>query len=1210
MLKSSKKWRFAVDRGGTFTDVVGLDPDGRYHSLKLLSSSPLYRDASIEGIKRILGYEGSPLPADRIEGIRFGTTVATNALLERKGGRVLLITTEGFADLLEIGYQDRPDIFSLCIKKQTRLYSQVLEIKERVSSEGKIITPLDPGHLEERLKGYTPQEIDSIAVVFMHSWINPAHEIEALKVLRRLGFRNIYLSHRSMNTIKIVTRGQSAVVDAYLGPVLQIYLEGILKEVGEIPVEFIVSSGGLRKPEQLTGKEMLLSGPAGGTVASGHVCSLMGKTGVIGFDMGGTSTDVSRYDKDFEIVHETRIANIELKTDMISINTVASGGGSIVEFDGQKLTVGPESAGAYPGPACYGFGGPITITDANLFTGRIVAGFMPKTFGPNRDSPVDPALSEQAFLRLTERINRETGSSLTAHEVALGALRIANEKMAMAIKDISVSRGFDVRRYALLCFGGAGGQHACQVAEILGISEIIVHPMAGVFSAFGIGLSRRSERSVKTLLKTTSSVTDTQLRQHFEELTRHALNVLGNPVSYTVKREIDLRPKGTESYITVPYYSLADSIKEFKGRYRAIYGFTPEGSTIEIVNLRVEVSEEEDFFVPYQPESTSNQRPEPVKYQKLYTLQGVFDCPVYRRQDLPAGFEGKGPMIVVEEHSTTVVEPGFSLTVTGDGCMIIKKIQREDRKEKSSRSKGADPILLEVFHNLFMAVATKMGHTLKNTAHSVNMKERLDFSCALFDALGNLVANAPHIPVHLGAMADTVKALLEEKGTDLKPGDIYVTNNPYRGGSHLPDVTVIAPGFREDGKPGFFVAARGHHADIGGITPGSMPPESRHIDEEGVLIDNLLILRDGQFFEESLKKVLTEHPHPARNLRERILDIKAQIAACLKGIEEVNSIAREYGWQTLSEYMAYIQENASYMVKKRLSEFLKGAREYEGSFEDFLDDGTRIALTVKILAGENPPDTIQAIFDFTGTHKEHKDDNLNAPLSVTRSAVLYVLRSLLEKDIPLNSGCLKPIKLIVPEGTIINPRYPVSVSSGNVETSQRIVDVVLGAMGVAAASQGTMNNLLFQVQKEPPYYETIGGGSGAMDGCPGASAVQVHMTNTRITDPEVLEVRHPGVRLKRFSIRRGSGGRGLYPGGDGIIREIEFLRPAVVSVISERRNYSPYGIKGGKEGLKGVNLIRKVSGKIKRLPHRFTLKLQAGDSLIIKTPGGGGYGKA
>ncbi len=1210
MADRKKKWRFAVDRGGTFTDVVGLDPDGRYHSLKLLSSSPQYRDASIEGIKRVLGYEGSPLPSDRIDGIRFGTTVATNALLERKGGTVLLVTTEGFADLLEIGYQDRPDIFSLCIEKKTRLYSRVLEVKERIASDGTVLTPLDTSLFEEQLRRYRNDDIDSVAVVLMHSWINPSHELLCEEALRKSGFEKIYLSHRSMNTIKVVTRGQSTVVDAYLGPVLQMYLDGILKDVGDIPVEFIISSGGLKRTEQLTGKEMLLSGPAGGTVASAYVCRAMGKTGVIGFDMGGTSTDVSRFDRDFEIVHETRITNIELKTDMISINTVASGGGSIIEFDGQKLTVGPESAGAYPGPACYGFGGPLTITDANLFTGRIVPEFMPETFGPERNSPLSVSISEEAFLKLTETVNKQTGSNLTPHEVALGALTIANEKMAMAIKDISVSRGFDVRRYALLCFGGAGGQHACQVADILGINEIIVHPLSGVFSAYGIGLSRPTERRVKTLLKRISDVSDTLLEEHFQELTLQAVKVLNSPTKYNIKKEIDIRPCGTDTYITVRYHNLKNSQEDFIRRYRTLYGFTPDSEDLEIVNLRVEVSREEDFFVPYTPVSHTKMAPEPVKYQNLYTLQGVFDCPVYKRHDLTVGFEATGPLIVVEGNSTTVVEPGFSVSVMKNGCMLIRKEQAEGHKKTVKTKEGADPILLEVFHNLFMAVATKMGYTLRNTAHSVNMKERLDFSCALFDAGGNLVANAPHIPVHLGAMADTVSALLEEKTNEIKPGDIYVTNNPYRGGSHLPDVTVIAPGFREDGRIGFFVAARGHHADIGGITPGSMPPESKHIDEEGILIDSLLVLRDGRFHEEALKGVLTRHPYPARNLHERIQDIKAQIAACLKGIEEVKNISREYGWKTLSEYMAHIQENAAYMVRKRLAEFLKDRGEFTGAFEDCLDDGTRISLTLKILAGDNPPDTVKAIFDFSGSSSEHTNDNLNTPLSVTRSAVLYVLRSLLKTNIPLNSGCLRPIKLIVPKGTIINPRYPAPVASGNVETSQRVVDVVLGALGIAGASQGSMNNLLFQVQGEPPYYETIGGGSGATEGCPGVSAVQVHMTNTRITDPEVLEVRHPGVRLKRFAIRRGSGGRGLYPGGDGIIREIVFLKPAVVSVISERRVYSPYGIKGGCSGLRGVNLLRKTSGQIKRLPHRFSITLQAGESIIIKTPGGGGYGKA
>ncbi|RMG71775.1 MAG: 5-oxoprolinase [Nitrospirae bacterium] len=1210
MADQKRKWRFAVDRGGTFTDIVGIDPDGNFHSLKILSSSPQYSDASIEGIKRLLGHHASPLPEEQIEAIRFGTTVATNALLERKGGRVLLITTRGMADLLEIGYQDRPDIFSLCPKRQSRLYHQVIEVDERIAQDGTVIRALNARELREKLSRIDTACFDSVSVVFMHAWKNPLHELLCEDILYDAGINEVYLSHRSMNSIKIVTRGQSAVVDAYLGPVLQMYLKGILEEVGRIPVEFMVSSGGLKEPDELTGKEMFLSGPAGGVVSAAQVCKMLGKRGVIGFDMGGTSTDVSRYDGDFELLHETVIGGIELKTDMINIVTVASGGGSIVSFDGQRLLVGPESSGAYPGPACYGFGGPPSITDANLITGRLVPQFMPKTFGPEHNCFVNPELSLEAFRGLAEQITIATGKAVEAEEVALGALRVANEKMAMAIKEISVSKGYDVREYALLCFGGAGGQHACRVADILGIGEIIIHPLAGVFSAYGIGLSRRTERRVRTLLRALSEVSEEELNRAFDELTEEALKGLGNPKGFHTKREIDLRVKGTESYLTLSYKGLAGSIDEFQKRHRAIYGFEPESKNLELVNLRVELSKGEDFFPSFRTDKLSRVRPEPLMYQRLFTEKGWYKCPVYRRAELPEGFTASGPLIVVEEHSTTVVEPGFRLDVEKEGVLLIKREKPASSPMNIEAEDRADPVLLEVFHNLYRAVATKMGYTLRNTAHSVNMKERLDFSCALFDADGNLVANAPHIPVHLGAMADAVKALLEQRGGDIKPGDVYVTNNPYRGGTHLPDVTVIAPGFRDDGTLGFFVAARGHHADIGGTTPGSMPPESRSIDEEGVLIDNLLILRDGEFFERDFIRLLTEHPYPARNLPERLSDLKAQIAACQKGIEELRVIARQYGWDIVSAYMDYIQENASFMVKNRLYELLEGKEEFNSSFEDHLDDGTKIKLRVSIRAGENPPETLEAVFDFTGTDREHPADNLNAPLSVTRSAVLYVLRAMLNRDIPLNSGCLKPVKIIVPEGTVLNPSYPLSVASGNVETSQRVVDVLLGALGLAAASQGSMNNLLFLVEGETPYYETIGGGSGATADCNGASALQVHMTNTRITDPEVLEVRHPGVRLRRFMIRRGSGGKGLFSGGDGIIREIEFLKPAEVSVISERRNFSPYGLKGGEDGLKGVNLLRNGAGRIIRLPNRFTIRVKKGDSIIIKTPGGGGYGKA
>ncbi|MDH3973246.1 MAG: hydantoinase B/oxoprolinase family protein [Deltaproteobacteria bacterium] len=1207
-MNNNKKWKFAVDRGGTFTDIVGIDPEGCFHTSKLLSSSPAYSDASIEGIRRVMGIRGNgPLPEERIGEIRFGTTVATNALLERKGGRVGLVITKGFADLIEIGYQARPDIFSLAIKKPSILYSKVIEVDERIDSEGKVVKNLDSERLSKaisEIKG----KVDTVAVVLMHSWRNAGHELLCRDILKRHGIKEVFLSHRTMNLIKIVSRGQSCVVDAYLSPVIHKYLDGIREATGNIPIEFIQSSGTLSHPDNFLGKDAILSGPAGGVIGVASITAETGLKGVIGFDMGGTSTDVSRYDGEPDKVYERIIEGIELQKEMLNINAVAAGGGSILSFDGRRMLAGPESAGADPGPACYGFGGPLTVTDANLITGRIALEYFPKTFGPERNAPLDAGRARALFEELSNEINAAMGASLSAEDTANGFLRIANEKMALAIKEISLSKGLDVRHYALVCFGGAGGQHACQLASLLGMKKIIFHPLGGVMSAYGIGLAKPDRKSDRTVLMELNRENHKKIEALLDEMESQIMPSSSGGRAYLAKRETDIRPKGTDSYITVKYGAYDEILTSFMKKHEQLFGFHPEDSPLEVVNLRIRVSEEVDFFPPYR-ENKSGRRESanPISRQEVIFPHGKYKADMYLRESLPPGRIIEGPAMILDKYSTLIIDPGFTGEVMDQG--IISLTGFSGKKEQIKAEKSPDPILLEVFNNLFMNISTEMGHTLRNTAHSVNIKERLDFSCALFDSKGELVANAPHIPVHLGSMSDAVKGVMAGQGTLIQRGHIYLTNDPYNGGSHLPDITAVCPIFSAKGEIIFFTAARGHHADIGGTTPGSMPPGALHIDEEGVLIKNMLIVKEGRFMEEEARGLLTSGKYPARNMDERISDLRAQVAACHKGREEIERLVNNYGLATVKSYMNFIQQNAGFSIKKALSTFLAPNTPFEASFKDLLDDGSPIAVNIKIKPGNNPPESIRCIIDFTGTGSEHKSDNLNAPLSVTRSAVLYVLRSLIKEDIPLNSGCLKPIRIIVPEGSLLNPAYPSPVASGNVETSQRIVDVLLGAFGVAAASQGTMNNFIFQVEGDTPYYETIAGGSGAMAGHDGASGVQVHMTNTRMTDPEILEVRHPDVRLERFSLREGSGGAGRFRGGDGLIRELTFLKAAEVSLISERRTYPPYGIAGGMAAKKGRNLVRKNGMPPEEMESRFNIKLGKDTSVIIETPGGGGYGE-
>jgi 5-oxoprolinase (ATP-hydrolysing) len=998
--------------------------------------------------------------------------------------------------------------------------------------------------------------------------------------------------------------------DAYLSRSLATYLGEISNAAGPIRVEYMQSSGRLSPPEGFTGKNAILSGPAGGVIAVAGIASDRGISGVIGFDMGGTSTDVSRFGGDFERVYERVINGIPLQSEMLNVITVAAGGGSILRFDGAKMTVGPDSAGSDPGPASYGLGGPLTVTDANLLTGRIVPDYFPRTFGRDGTSPLDADTVREKFRTLTDEINASLGTSFTPRETASGFLRIANERMATAIKEISVSKGFDIRDYSLLSFGGAGGQHACSIASLLGMKKSIIHPLSSLMSAYGIGLAKPAFRSARTLLRRYNRKTHEELPPLFQDMEDELVNQYNvGADTFTTRCEIDLRPEGAEAYLTIRYDDFRKTTEVFYREYSRLFGFSPGDTAIELVNIRTEVQVSSVFFSSFQTGSAvPRTMPRPDSHQEIYFTEGPLMTPVYLSESLPPFARIGGPAVILDRNATIVVNPGFEAEADEQGVIEITALTGEESAVPSPAA-TPDPVLLEVFNSLFAGIAGEMGITLKNTAHSVNMKERLDFSCALFDAAGDLVANAPHIPVHLGSMADTVRAVIEDRGKTMKPGDIYLTNNPYRGGSHLSDMTVICPVFGKKGELIFFTAARGHHSDIGGTSPGSMPPFASHIDEEGVLIDNFLLVRDGSLREKDLTGILTGHAYPVRNISERLSDLKAQIAACHRGMKELEALIERYGRRTVLDYMGYIQANAEYCVKRALQTFLGSSGYFSSAFEDRLDDGTLIKAAIKITGGDHPPESVQATIDFSGTGKQHSHDNLNAPGAVTRSAVMYVLRALIERDIPLNSGCLKPVHIMIPEGTILSPCYPSPVASGNVETSQRVVDVLFGALGFVGASQGTMNNLLFEVEGEDPYYETIAGGSGAMHGCAGASGVQVHMTNTRITDPEILEHRHPGVRLEGFRLRRDSAGAGKFPGGEGVIREIRFLRPATVSILSERRIYPPYGVRGGGEGKRGVNLHVKADGTIVPLGHRAALRADKNDTIIIKTPGGGGWGK-
>ncbi|HEX4534770.1 MAG TPA: hydantoinase B/oxoprolinase family protein [Rhizomicrobium sp.] len=1185
------QWKFFIDRGGTFTDVVAQGPDGTVDAFKLLSQSARYDDAALEGIRRCLGVErGAALPAERIGEVRMGTTVATNALLERKGERVVLVTTKGLKDQLRIGYQNRPKLFSLKIELADMLYESVIEADERVSAGGEVLTALDEAGLKKSLAEARSRGGEACAIVFMHGYRYPAHEVRAAEIARELGFTQVSMSHDAVPLAKFVSRGDTTVADAYLSPVLSRYADRVSHALGGTRLYFMTSNGGLAAPQFFRGKDAIVSGPAGGVVGMAETAREAGFERVIGFDMGGTSTDVSRFDGTFERVYETEVAGVRLRTPMLAINTVAAGGGSVLHYDGARFRAGPDSAGADPGPMCYRRGGPLTVTDANVMVGKLLPACVPNIFGPDGNQPIDRERVVAAFADLA----KEIGDGRTPEETADGFIRIAVENMANAIRRISVAKGYDARDYALNCFGGAGGQHACLVADALGMRTVFVHPFAGVLSAYGMKLASLRSVRQRAVCKALDGAMG-EIETIAAELARDVGEELAAQGGANMQSHarVHMRYEGSDTTLPVALASREAMAREFADAHARLFGFGFDGKGLIAESVEVEAFDAPaghvtQTFTQRGPISRDDQEMAPAKF---FSQGAWHDARALVIDGLLPRTAIAGPAILVDEYQTLVVEPRWNAEVTQTGAVVLT---RETAATPSLRATvEVDPVSLEVFANLFMAIAEEMGATLQNTAASVNIKERLDFSCAIFDADGGLVANAPHMPVHLGSMGDCVTAVVR-KHPEMQPGDAFVTNAPYDGGTHLPDITVVAPVFVE-GSRAFFVAARGHHADIGGITPGSMPPFSKTIDEEGALFDGIRMIHAGRFDEGCVRDVLAQGEWPARNPDQNVADLRAQAAACAKGAEELKRACAHYGLDVVTAYMSHVQDNAEESVRKVI-----GALR-DGEFKMPMDGGMTIAVKVTVDRGAR-----SARVDFTGTSPQ-QTNNFNAPGSVTKAAVLYVFRCLVDSDIPMNAGCLKPLQIVVPEGSLLNPRPPGAVAAGNVETSQAVVDALFAALGVMAASQGTMNNLTFGNARHQ-YYETICGGAGAGRDFDGQSAVHTHMTNSRLTDPEILEMRYP-VLLEEFSIRHGSGGKGAHHGGDGAVRRIRFNEPMTAAIMSTRRETAPFGLDGGGDAAKGTTTIVRKNGARESMKHCDERDVDAGDAIEIQTPGGGGFGK-
>ncbi|MCW2911443.1 MAG: putative hydantoinase/oxoprolinase [Actinomycetia bacterium] len=1205
------RWEFWIDRGGTFTDVVARRPDGRLAVRKLLSEDPgRYEDAVLAGIRGLLGVpEGRPIPAGEIGSVRLGTTVATNALLQRRGEPTVLVITRGFRDALRIGYQNRPRIFAREIILPELLYSRVIEVTERVSAHGEVILPLDEEAAARDLRAAYADGLRAAAVVCLHGYRYPGHEARLGEIARDIGFTQVSESHATSPLMKLVSRGDTTVVDAYLSPILARYVDHVAGELGGTRVLFMQSSGGLADAHRFRGKDSILSGPAGGIVGMARTAAAAGFGRVIGFDMGGTSTDVSHYAGEFERQYETEVAGVRMRAPMLSIHTVAAGGGSILHFDGSRYRVGPDSAGADPGPACYRRGGPLTVTDANVMLGRIQPGSFPRVFGPGGDQPLDAGVVAGRFAALAGRIAEAAGDRRSDAEVAAGFLDIAVANMANAIKKISVQRGYDITRYVLATFGGAGGQHACAVADALGMTEVLIHPLAGVLSAYGMGLADVTvmrEAAVEAELSEGLLGRLDQVAADLEAEGRAELAATGGPGSQArCVRRAQLRYQGTDSTLTVPFGAVGAMTDAFEAAYQQRFSFLMRDKPVIVEAVLVELAQGPGASgAPASADSTSTSRPAPAARVRMFTAGDWADVDLVPRGALPPGRVVRGPALITEDFATTVVEPGWQAAVTGRGDLLLTRPggRPGHAAAGTEAGTGADPVMLEIFNNLFMSVAEQMGVRLQSTAHSVNIKERLDFSCAIFDAAGRLIANAPHMPVHLGSMGESITMVISRNPGTMKPGDVFMLNDPYHGGTHLPDITVVTPVFA-DGGPDlrggdilFFVASRGHHAEIGGITPGSMPAFSTRVDEEGVLIDNWRLVEGGEMRESATTDLLTSAEFPSRNPGANLADLRAQIAANEKGAAELRQLVSQFGLDVVTAYMGHVQDNAEEAVRRVITRLRDGECAYE------LDNGAVIRVAVRVDQRART-----AEIDFTGTSPQ-LPGNFNAPSSVAMAAVLYVLRTLVDDEIPLNAGCLKPVRVIIPPGSLLAPAYPAAVAAGNVETSQAVTGALYAALRVMAEGSGTMNNVTFG-SAEYQYYETVASGSGAGDGFPGTSVVQTHMTNSRLTDPEVLEWRFP-VRLESFEIRRGSGGAGRWPGGDGGRRRLRFLAPMTVSTLSSHRRVPPYGLAGGAPGQLGHQWVERADGRVTALAGCDRAELGPGDVFVLETPGGGGYGPA
>ena len=1210
----ASSWEFWIDRGGTFTDVIGRRPDGALLTHKLLSENPeAYRDAAVHGIRHLLGLApGDAIPGERIGAVKMGTTVATNALLERKGDRTLLLITKGFRDALRIGYQARPKIFAKHIIKPDMLYERVIEVDERVRADGTVERELDLAAARVELERALADGIQAVAVVLMHAYRYSAHEQRVAALARELGFPQVSASHEVSPLIKLVGRGDTTVVDSYLSPILRRYVAQVAGELmpaasaERTRLMFMMSSGGLTAADLFRGKDAILSGPAAGVVGMAETGRAAGFSKLIGFDMGGTSTDVSHFAGEYERAFETEVAGVRMRAPMMLIHTVAAGGGSILHFDGARFRVGPDSAGANPGPKCYRRGGPLAVTDANVMVGKLIPDFFPKIFGPVQNQPLDADAVRAAFAAMAKVI----GGSRSGEQIADGFIKIAVENMANAIKKISVQRGYDVTRYTLNCFGGAGGQHACLVADALGMTSVLIHPLSSLLSAYGMGLADIRSVRQQAIEEPFGNKARAALDSVSRRLARDTIEeVAGQGVAVakiTLPVRAHIRYAGTDTPLIVDagtsYPPLKGKVKlsslqamksAFERAHKARFGFIDRSKELVVEAVSVEAVGGGATFTERARKTKRTKLPAPARRTRFFSGGKWRRAMVYTREALAPGHKVKGPAIIIEPHQTVVVEHGWQAELTAKNHLVLRRVQKLARTRPIGTH--ADPVMLEVFNNLFMSIAEQMGVALQNTAYSVNIKERLDFSCAVFDGNGSLVANAPHMPVHLGSMDRAVETIIRENKGTVRPGNVYVINAPYNGGTHLPDITVCTPAF-EGRNILFWVASRGHHADVGGISPGSMSPNATTIEQEGVYIDNFKIVERGRFREKETYALLEGAKYPARNPLQNVNDMKAQIAANEMGVHELRKMVRYFTLPVVRAYMRHVQDNAAESVRRVVD------RLHDSVFSVETDQGSTIKVRISVNKKKR-----EATVDFTGTSPQ-QPSNFNAPEPVTRAAVLYVFRVMVDDDIPMNAGCLRPIRIIIPKKSLLSPEYPAAVVAGNVETSQEVTNCLFGGLGAMAAAQGTMNNLNFGNARYQ-YYETICSGSPAGPGFPGTDAVHTHMTNTRLTDPEILEFRYP-VLLEDFHIRKDSGGRGQWNAGNGIRRTIRFLEKMECTILSGHRRVPPFGLAGGGDGQVGENWVRRKDGRMEKLAGADATIIDAGEAIIIQTPTAGGYGRS